>query len=104
MNVQPFLPDGGVAPLTGEAPHVEPLGGAAPAEDPVGFGTLVDLLGTGQRAFARADAAERSFVAGSGDLQAMVLERARADMILSAASAASGRATQAIQTILNMQV
>lgn len=52
----------------------------------------------------RADSAENAFAGGSGSLQAAIYERARADVALSVATAAAGRATQAIQSILNMQV
>ena len=52
----------------------------------------------------RAESAENAFAAGGGSLQAAVYERARADVALSVATAAAGRATQAIQSILNMQV
>lgn len=52
----------------------------------------------------RAESAENAFAAGSGSLQAAIYERARADVALSVATAAAGRATQAVQSILNMQV
>ncbi|HZZ00809.1 MAG TPA: flagellar hook-basal body complex protein FliE [Candidatus Baltobacteraceae bacterium] len=52
----------------------------------------------------RADKAENAFAGGAGSLQAAVYERARADVALSVATAAAQRATQAIQSILNMQV
>lgn len=56
---------------------------------------------------AMLDGAQRSedaYAAGTGSLQAAVYERARADVALSVATAAASRATQALQTILNMQV
>ncbi len=93
------------------------LGGA---DAPLGLGDPSALAGHGDAgAFARAldgalegtsgrleraDAAERAFVSGRGTLQAMVLERAQADVALSIASAAASRVTQALSTILGMQV
>jgi len=62
---------------------------------------VANALGT---TLERAESAENAFAAGSGSLQAAVYERARADVALSVATAAAGRATQAIQSILNMQV
>lgn len=55
-------------------------------------------------ALGRADAAESAFAAGKGGMQEMVLERAQADIALSIASAAASRATQALTTILGMQI
>ena len=48
--------------------------------------------------------AERAFAAGRGGLQEMVLARAQADLSLALAAAAASRATQALSTILGMQV
>jgi flagellar hook-basal body complex protein FliE len=52
----------------------------------------------------KAEGAEDAFAAGSGDLQSAIYERARADVALSVATAAAQRTTQALQSILNMQV
>jgi flagellar hook-basal body complex protein FliE len=52
----------------------------------------------------RADAAEAAFAAHRGGLQEMVVERARADIALQIATSATQRATQALQTILGMQI
>jgi len=55
-------------------------------------------------ALARAGAAERAFALHRSDLQAMVLERAQADVALSIASATASRVVQSLSTILGMQV
>jgi len=65
------------------------------------FDDVAQALGT---TLKRADSAENNFAAGVGSLQAAVYERAQADVALSVATAAAQRATQAIQSILNMQV
>lgn len=65
------------------------------------FADVAQALGT---TLARAESAENAFAAGAGSLATAVYERARADVALSVATAAAGRATQAIQSILNMQV
>jgi flagellar hook-basal body complex protein FliE len=69
------------------------------------FGTFVqNALGDAATSLGRADAAESSFARGRGGLQEMVLERAQADVVLSIATATVGRATQALTTILGMQI
>ena len=65
------------------------------------FGRMLDDLGS---VLQRATGAEDAFAAGGGDLGRAVYERAQADVALSVAAAAAQRATQALQTILNMQV
>lgn len=70
-------------------------------DDPKLFAEVAQALGT---TLAHAESAENAFAAGGGSLQAAIYERARADVALSVATAAAGRATQAIQSILNMQV
>lgn len=78
--------------------------GTAPAADP-SFGALVaQALGGASALLERADAAERAFARGRGGLQEMVVERAQADVALSLASATASRATQALTTILGMQI
>jgi flagellar hook-basal body complex protein FliE len=70
-----------------------------------GFGgALARALDATSAALRRADAAEHAFAAGRGGLQEMVVERARADVALSLATAAASRTTQALTTILGMQV
>jgi hypothetical protein len=68
------------------------------------FGGLVSELGSASTALGKAQQAEQAFAGGRGGLQEMVFERARADAILSVASAAASKASQALNTILNMQV
>ena len=72
--------------------------------DPLGFSALLDMFSQAGTALDSATAAERSFAAGSGDLQTMIIDRASADAMLEAGSAAASRSAQSMQTILNMQV
>jgi flagellar hook-basal body complex protein FliE len=65
------------------------------------FGNVLDGLGA---MLEKAERAEDTFAAGSGDLQTAIYERARADVALSVATAAAQRTAQALQSILNMQV
>ncbi len=74
---------------------------AAPAPQSGDFGRIVDDVGA---ALDKAQHAEDAFASGSGDLQSAVYERARADVALSVATAASQRTAQALQSTLNMQV
>lgn len=74
-----------------------------PADGDFG-GALARALDATSFALRRADAAEHAFAAGHGGLQEMVVERARADVALSLATAAASRTTQALTTILGMQV
>ena len=83
----------GASPLAGSQ-----SGGAS-------FGSqLLEALDAASNVLGRADAAERAFAQGRGGLQEMVLERAKADVVLSLASAAASRTAQALTTILGMQV
>lgn len=91
MKVALLLPDLPAAP---ERPNAD--GGAAQL-----FAEVARALGT---TLERAEFAENAFAGGNGTLQAAIYERARADVALSVATAAAGRTTQAIQSILNMQV
>ena len=68
------------------------------------FGSLTGVLAQATGALERAQHAESAFAAGNGSLQEMVFDRARADAILNVASAAATKATQSLNTILNMQV
>ncbi len=82
--------------------------GDAAAPSPSAAGAFADAVGaafaSASGALARAGDAERAFVAGRGGLQEMALERAQADIALQIASTAAARATQALSTILGMQV
>lgn len=91
MKVELLLPDVPAAPK-----RSEPDGQAAKL-----FADVAQALGA---TLDRAESAENAFASGGGSLQAAIYERARADVALSVATAAAGRATQAIQSILNMQV
>jgi flagellar hook-basal body complex protein FliE len=92
-----------------EPPHFYPaLPGDVPAAAPLAepqFGAFVaQALGDASALLERADAAEHAFARGRGGLQEMVVERAQADVALSLASATVSRATQALTTILGMQI
>jgi hypothetical protein len=91
VNVTGLEPDG---PLQ-DAPAVAPL------PDKPAFEGLVDIAGA---ALDRADAAERAFAQHRGGLVEMMVERASADAMLQLATAAAQRTTQAISTLLGMQV
>jgi hypothetical protein len=91
VNVTTLEPD---APLQ-EAPRIAPL------PDAPAFESLVDVAGA---ALDRADAAERAFAEHRGGLVEMMVERASADAMLQLATTAAQRTTQAISTLLGMQV
>lgn len=95
MNATPLVPD---APLGGELPLEKPA--VAPLTQD-GFGALVDAAGA---ALDRADRAERAFSEQRGGLVEMMVERAGADVMLQLATAAAQRTTQAVSTLLGMQV
>jgi flagellar hook-basal body complex protein FliE len=107
MTVEPLVPL--LAPTGGmpDAPLADPAADTTPA-GPHGAasfsGALNKAFGDASASLDRADIAERAFTAGRGGLQEMVLERAQADVALSLASAAASRASQALSTILGMQV
>ena len=91
-----------VVPWTGLDPDA-PL--ASPAPDATGFAAQLQRAFEGaEDALVRADSAERAFARGRGGLQEMVVERARADIALSVASAAASRVTQGLSTLLGMQI
>lgn len=87
MRVEPIVPD--LPP----APYVQ--------EDGSDFMHALDAVGN---SLTDATRAEDAFAYGSGTLEAAVYERARADVALSVATAAAQRLTQAIQSVLNMQI
>jgi flagellar hook-basal body complex protein FliE len=93
-------------PLPALQPDV-PLDAAAPESSP-DPGPFARALGRAlDDAAAKLDlaaAAERAFAAGRGGLQEMVVARARADVTLALAAATASRTTQALTTILGMQV
>ena len=100
MTVDPIGSQNAIAPLADEAREGVP----APPADAGLFSGLVDSMRDAGEALDRAQAAETAISTGQGGLQEMVFERARADAILSIASAGASKATQALNSILNMQV
>jgi flagellar hook-basal body complex protein FliE len=94
MRIVPFEPDTAAGPGSpGSAPAAAPF-----VEE---LGRAFDAAGA---ALGRAERAEAAFLGGRGGLAEMVVERARADALLSLAAAASSRAAQSLSTILGMQV
>ncbi len=87
MTVEPIVPD--LPPSPSAQGHGADF---ARALDAVG-----NVLGGATRA-------EDAFAYGAGTLETAVYERARADVALSVAAAAAQRLTQAIQSVLNMQI
>jgi flagellar hook-basal body complex protein FliE len=65
------------------------------------FARALDAVGS---VLEGAQRAEDAFANGAGTLQDAVYERARADVVLSVATATVQRAAQAVQSLLNMQV
>jgi flagellar hook-basal body complex protein FliE len=96
MRIVPLEPDTSLAP---SAPGGAVASGAVPfaAE----LGRAFDAAGA---ALGRAEQAETAFLRGRGGIAEMVVERARADALLSLAAAATSRAAQSLSTILGMQV
>jgi hypothetical protein len=93
MRIEAIVPDQAAgAPLRSSLP---PAGAAS------GFAQLLDAAGT---ELAKADAAETAFAHGTGGLQEMVVERARADITLGVAAAGAQRAAAALNTLLGMQI
>ncbi len=96
----------GAVPDTGAlnaAPRMSPI--PAPDTDPADlFNGLLRAFADGDNAFRTAQSAENAVVAGQGDIQTMIFERARADAILQIASGAASHLTQSLSTILQMQV
>jgi len=99
MTVSPLGPV--ALPGAADAAADVPAAGAEPG----GFAAaLGSTFASASHALERADGAERAFVAGRGGLQEMVLERAQADIAVQIASTAASHATQALSTILGMQI
>jgi flagellar hook-basal body complex protein FliE len=103
MTVEPLGPGGMLAPVPGPDAPLAP--GEAPSGDAPSFaGALQRAVGDAGGALERAERAEQRFASRRGGLQEMVLERARADVALSLATAAASRTTQALTTLMGMQV
>jgi len=92
-KLYPALPDDALAPESAIAPQ-----GRSFAE------VLAETFGGAGSALERADSSEHAFAVGRGSLQAMVLDRAQADVALALASTAAARTAQALTTILGMAV
>lgn len=88
MTVEPIVPD--APPATGE-----------PMADSTSFARALDAIGA---ALTGASRAEDEFAYGRGTLQAAIYERARADVALAVATSTAQRLTQAISSVINMQV
>lgn len=97
------LPQPAIAPA-GEADAPLPAAAGDATGGPLGFGAVLDALDAGGAQLERAAGAENAFVAGTGGLQEMVFERAKADSLVSVAAAASSRVAQAINTLTQMQL
>ena len=90
MRVQLLTPDAPDTPTT--------------APEPAQRNAFTSALDDVASVLQRADTSEDAYSRGSGSLQEAVYERARADVALSVAIAAAQRSTQALQSVLNMQV
>lgn len=87
MRVEPILPDAPTAPASDDGADK--------------FTRALDAIAT---ALTGANHAEDAFAYGRGTLEDAVYERAQADVALSIATATAQRITQAVQSVLNMQV
>ncbi|HVS45709.1 MAG TPA: flagellar hook-basal body complex protein FliE [Verrucomicrobiae bacterium] len=89
MRVEALIPDGAAnIPVTSRSEGGE-------------FARALDAL---SQTLDGAQSAEDAFAAGAGSLQDAVYLRARADVTLAAATAATSRVVQAVQSLLSMQV
>ena len=88
MRVEALLPDAAVVP-------------SAPPALPDAFARALDGIGASLNDATRA---EDAFAGGRGSLQDAAYERARADIAISVATAAAGRTTQMVQSLLSMQI
>jgi flagellar hook-basal body complex protein FliE len=89
VRIEPLIPD-----------RATSSDAASPA-DSGEFARALDALG---QTLSGAQRAEDAFADGGGSLQDAVYARARADVALSAATAAVGRVAAAVQSLLAMQV
>lgn len=89
MRIDPIVPDAAAA---------------APSPRSASAGGFAQLVDSAAAQLDRADTAEAAFAHGTGGLQEMVVERARADISLSVAATAAQRAAQALNSILGMQI
>ena len=93
MRVEPILPD---APPFDYAPDDKSRDDGVAA-----FTRALDSIGN---TLAGANRAEDAFAYGRGTLEDAVYERAQADVALAVATATAQRITQAVGSVLNMQV
>lgn len=93
MSVSQLQPDSAPGGID-ETPTIAPL-------EKGSFQAVLDGAGA---ALDRAERAEHAFAVQRGGLVEMMVERASADVMLQLAAVAAGRATQAVSTLLGMQV
>jgi flagellar hook-basal body complex protein FliE len=93
VNVTDLQPDSAPGSPS-ESPDVTPL-------ERTPFQNVLDGAGA---ALDRADRAEHAFAEQRSGLVEMMVERASADVMLQLAAAAAQRTTQAVSTLLGMQV
>lgn len=93
MNVTDLQPDS-AAGANDEAPAISPI----PQRE---FHSVLDDAGA---VLDRAERTEHAFAMQQGGLVEMMVERASADVMLQLATAAAQRTTQAVSTLLGMQV
>ena len=89
MTVEPLVPD---------APP------AVPARAPLDADAFMRALDDAGSVLSRAAESENRFAAGSGSLGDAIYDRARADVVMSVATAAAQRTAQAITTLFNLQL
>jgi len=107
MTVTPLsdLTGSSAAGTPDSGPLGSPASSSPSASGPSSFAdALSNAFDAASGALARADRSERAYASGSGGLQAMVLDRAQADIALTIATTAASRTSQALSTILGMQV
>ena len=93
---------GNIVPDIPDAPVITPVRSVVAPETDVGaFTRAVDGIGA---SLDSAQGAEDAFASGSGSLVDAMYERARADISLSVATAATSRILQDVQSLLSMQV
>lgn len=97
-----------LAPVSGnDVPLVAaPAAPDVPSGDvaPLGFAALLGVLDAGGAQLQRAESAETAFANGSGDLQTMVFERAKADSLVSVAASTASRVAQSLNAIAQIQL
>jgi hypothetical protein len=74
---------------------------ATPTADASAFAHALEQVGS---QLSSATAAEDAYANGGGSLQSAMYERARADVALSVATATAARLSQAISSVLNLQI